>query len=163
MLTAISAWYRSCIASLIAWYLGALKTIGYPVVVLLMAIESSILPVPSELVIPPAAHWAHTGRIPLSLTGIIIAGTIGSWLGATVMYWAARIAGRPLLVRFGAYAGITLGKIEGAERWSAHYGWMGIFISRLLPVVRHLIGIPAGIVRINYTLFSVFTLAGSAI
>jgi len=78
MLTAISAWYRSCIASLIAWYLGALKTIGYPVVVLLMAIESSILPLPSEVVIPPAAHLAHTGQIPLSLWGIVLAGTIGS-------------------------------------------------------------------------------------
>lgn len=163
MLTAISAWYRSCIASLIAWYLGALKTIGYPVVVLLMAIESSILPVPSELVIPPAAHWAHTGRIPLSLTGIIIAGTIGSWLGATVMYWAARVAGRPLAIRYGRYLMISAAKIEGAERWAAHYGSLGIFISRLLPVVRHLIGIPAGIVRMNYRTFSIYTLLGSGI
>ena len=163
MLTAISAWYRSCIASLIAWYLGALKTIGYPVVVLLMAIESSIMPVPSELVIPPAAHWAHTGRIPLSLTGIIIAGTIGSWLGATVMYWAARVAGRPLAIRYGRYLMISAAKIEGAERWAAHYGSLGIFISRLLPVVRHLIGIPAGIVRMNYRTFSIYTLLGSGI
>jgi len=163
MLTAISAWYRSCIASLIAWYLGALKTIGYPVVVLLMAIESSIMPVPSELVIPPAAHWAHTGRIPLSLTGIIIAGTIGSWLGATVMYWAARVAGRPLAIRYGRYLMISAEKIEGAERWAAHYGSLGIFISRLLPVVRHLIGIPAGIVRMNYRTFSIYTVLGSAI
>ena len=79
------------------------------------------------------------------------------------MYWAARLAGRPLMVRYGIYVRITADKIAGAERWSAHYGWMGIFISRLLPVVRHLIGIPAGIVRMNYRLFSIFTVLGSAI
>ena len=149
--------------SVIDWYLGALETGGYPLIVLLMAMESSIVPLPSEVVIPPAAHLADTQQAHLSVLGIVIAGTIGSWLGATAMYWAARLAGRPLLVRFGAYVRITLDKIEGAERWSAHYGWMGIFISRLLPVVRHLIGIPAGVVRMNYKLFSIFTVLGSAI
>jgi len=163
MFKSVIAKYKALIASLIVWYLGALKTVGYPVVVLLMAIESSILPVPSELVIPPAAHWAHTGQIPLSLTGIIIAGTVGSWLGATAMYWAARAAGRPLIMRYGKYILISPAKVEGAERWAAHYGSMGIFISRLLPVVRHLIGIPAGIVRMNFKLYSLFTILGSAI
>ena len=163
MLKIVHAAYKSLIDPLIAWYLASLKTMGYPVVGLLMAIESSILPVPSELVIPPAAHWAHTGQIPLNVTGIIIAGALGSWLGATVMYWAARWAGRPLLIRYGKYIRITPERIEGAERWSEHYGQAGIFISRLLPVVRHLIGIPAGIVRLNYPLFSLFTLLGSGI
>src|SRR5271165_3069157 len=149
--------------SLIAWYLGTLKAGGYPLIALLMAIESSILPLPSELVIPPAAHLAQTGQIPLSLAGIVIAGTLGSWLGATLMYWAARLAGRPLFLRYGRLILVTPEKIEGAERWAAHYGSVGIFISRLLPVVRHLIGIPAGIVRMDYKLFSLFTLLGSAI
>ena len=150
-------------APLIAWYLGALKSGGYPLVVLLMAMESSVLPLPSEVVIPPAAHLAYTGQIPLTLWGIVLAGAIGSWLGATVMYWASRLAGRPLVMRYGKYVFIPPEKVEGAERWSAHYGGMGIFISRLLPVVRHLIGIPAGIVRMNYWIFSAFTLLGSAI
>src|SRR4051794_31815741 len=148
---------------LIDWYMGALERGGYPLIALLMAIESSIVPLPSELIIPPAAHLAHTHQIPLSLAGIIIAGTIGSWLGATAMYWAARLAGRPLVMRYGRYAMISAEKIEGAERWSKHYGSMGIFISRLLPVVRHLIGIPAGIVRMDYKAFSIYTLLGSAI
>ena len=113
--------------------------------------------------IPPAAHLAQTGQIPLSLAGIVIAGTLGSWLGATLMYWAARLAGRPLFLRYGRLILVTPDKIEGAERWAAHYGSVGIFISRLLPVVRHLIGIPAGIVRMDYKLFSLFTLLGSAI
>lgn len=148
---------------LIAWYLAALKTGGYPVIMLLMAMESSVLPLPSEVVIPPAAHLAYTGQIPLSLWGIVIAGAIGSWLGATIMYWASRLAGRPLVMRYGGYVFIPPAKVEKAERWSAHYGSMGIFISRLLPVVRHLIGIPAGIVRMDYLKFSLFTLLGSGI
>src|SRR5262245_19795052 len=94
---------KSLFKPIIDWYLGPLSAGGYPVIVLLMAIESSFLPLPSELVIPPAAHLAHTGKIPLSLTGVVIAGTIGSWLGATVMYWGARWAGRPLVLRYGRY------------------------------------------------------------
>jgi membrane protein DedA with SNARE-associated domain len=148
---------------LIEWYMGALASGGYPLIALLMAIESSIVPLPSEFVIPPAAHLAHTGQIPISLTGIVIAGTVGSWVGATVMYWASRLAGRPLVLRFGKYVFIKQEKVEGAERWAAHYGSMGIFISRLLPVVRHLIGIPAGIVRMDYVKFSIYTLLGSGV
>ncbi len=143
--------------------MAALAKGGYALIALLMAVESSILPLPSEVVIPPAAHLAHTGQITLSLWGIVLAGTIGSWLGATVMYWAARIAGRPLVLRYGRYVFIKPEKVEGTERWAAHYGGMGIFISRLLPVVRHLIGIPAGIVRMDYKKFSLYTLLGSAI
>ncbi len=154
---------KKIFAPIIAWYLATLKSGGYALIVLLMAIESSVLPLPSELVIPPAAHLAYTGQIPLNLTGIVIAGTLGSWLGATIMYWAARWAGRPLIMRYGHYVLIKPEKVEGAERWAQHYGSMGIFISRLLPVVRHLIGIPAGIVRMNYKLFSLFTLLGSGL
>ena len=145
------------------WYLAKLATGGYPLIALLMAIESSIVPLPSELIIPPAAHLAYTNQAGLGLVGIVIAGTCGSWIGATVMYWASRIAGRPLLLAYGRYALISPQKIEGAERWASHYGSMGIFISRLLPVVRHLIGIPAGIVRMNYRAFSIYTLLGSAV
>jgi len=154
---------KAIIASLYKWYAVALKTGGYWVVALMMAIESSVFPLPSELVIPPAAYLAHRGDIPLSLTGIIIAGALGSWLGATAMYWASRWAGRPLVLRYGRYVMISPSKVEGAERWAAHYGSMGIFISRVLPVVRHLIGIPAGIVRMNYRVFSLYTLLGSAL
>src|SRR5208283_402927 len=154
---------KQVFAPLIAWYSATLKTGGYSLIALLMAMESSVLPLPSEVVIPPAAHLAQTGQIPLSLAGIVIAGTLGSWLGATMMYWAARLAGRPLFLRYGRLILVTPDKIEGAERWAAHYGSMGIFISRLLPVVRHLIGIPAGIVRMNYKAFSFYTVLGSGI
>jgi membrane protein DedA with SNARE-associated domain len=157
---------------LLDWYLRSLETGGYWLVALLMAIESSIVPLPSEVVIPPAAHLAWSGDgfrfLGFHFTGwpaqigLVIAGAVGSWVGATAMYWASRFAGRPLVLRYGKYFFISPEKIEGAERWAAHYGAFGIFASRLLPVVRHLIGIPAGIVRMDYKIFSLYTLAGSA-
>ena len=151
------------ITDLGAWYTHLLQTWGAPAIGLMMAIESTIIPIPSEVVIPPAAHLAYTGQIPLSLWSIVVAGALGSWLGATLMYWASRLAGRPLVMRYGKFILVPSEKVEKAERWSAHYGAMGIFISRLLPVVRHLIGIPAGIVRMDYLKFSLFTLLGSGI
>ena len=97
----------------------------------------------------------------LSLVGIVLAGAAGSWVGASLMYWGARWLGRPLVLRFGPYVGLAAAKIELAERWSAHYGWPGVFFSRLLPVIRHLIGIPAGILRMDFRWYSAVTLAGS--
>lgn len=150
------------IKSFIDWYLGALDQGGYGLVALLMAIESSVVPLPSELVIPPAAHLAvTTGR--MSLPGLVVAGAFGSWVGASAMYGLARLLGRPLIVRFGRYLLVTPEKLEAAERWSAHYGPFGVFAARLLPVIRHLIGLPAGIVRLPYARYSLVTLAGSAI
>lgn len=147
---------------LIDWYLAALDTHGYALVALLMALESTIVPIPSELVIPPAAHLAATtGK--MSLTGVVVAGTLGAWLGASLMYWAARWLGRPLVLKYGRWFTITPDKVARAEAWSARFGPFGVFASRLLPVIRHLIGIPAGIVRLNFFWYSVATLAGSAI
>lgn len=143
------------------WYLSVLGEGGYWLVAGLMALESTIVPIPSEIIIPPAAYLAHTQGV-LNPYGIVLAGTIGSWLGATLMYWAARLLGRPVLMRFGPYVGIAAVKIEAAERWAAHYGMPGVFFSRLLPVIRHLIGIPAGIVRMDFRWYSLATLVGSA-
>jgi membrane protein DedA with SNARE-associated domain len=158
---------------LLDWYLRSLETGGYALVALLMAIESSIVPLPSEVVIPPAAHlaWSNGGMSFFGIylagwsaqIGLVIAGAIGSWAGAAVMYWASRWAGRPLVMRYGKYFFISADKIAGAERWAAHYGAFGIFAARLLPVVRHLIGIPAGIVRMNFWRYSLYTLIGSAL
>jgi membrane protein DedA with SNARE-associated domain len=148
--------------SFIEWYLGALDAGGYWLIAGLMALESSVVPLPSEVVIPPAAHVAvTTGH--MSLVGIVIAGTVGSWVGASVMYFAARLLGRPLLLRFGRYVGLTPQAVARAEAWSVRFGPYGVFASRLLPVIRHLIGIPAGIVELNFGWFSAATLLGAAI
>lgn len=147
---------------LIAWYQHSLDKGGYWLVALLMAIESSVVPLPSELVIPFAAHLAYT-QGKMSVAGVVIAGALGSLAGATLMYWASRLAGRPLVMRYGRFAFISAEKVAAAERWAARYGSFGIFFSRLLPVVRHLIGIPAGIVKMDFRLYSLYTLAGSTL
>jgi len=134
---------------------------GYAGIVLLMALESSIFPIPSEVVIPPAAFWARQGRF--SLAGVIIAGTLGSWIGATVTYWVARTLGRALVARYGKYLFISEHKLERAERWLARYEAGGVFFARLVPVVRHLIGIPAGLVRMPFRTFSVMTILGAGL
>ena len=147
---------------LIHWYQNTLDAGGYPLIAALMAIESTIIPIPSELIIPFAAQRAHaTGS--LSLAGIVLAGAFGSWIGATIMYWAARVAGRPLVLRYGAYFLVPEAKLHAAERWAAHYGSFGVFVARMLPVVPHLIGIPMGIVNMDFPKYSIFTLVGSCI
>ena len=92
---------------------------------------------------------------------MVLAGTLGSWVGATLMYFGAAALGRPLMLRVGPYVGLGVRKIEMAEAWSAHYGWAGVFVARLLPIIRHLIGIPAGILRLGYRWYALATLAGS--
>ena len=147
----------------LAWYQHALETGGYFVVGLLMTAESSVLPLPSESIIPLAASWSHAGKISISIPGIVLAGALGSWLGATFVYWLSRLAGRPLLMRYGRYILITPEKIQKSENWMSHYGAAGVFIARLLPGARQLVGIPAGIARMNYLTFSAFTLLGAGI
>src|SRR2546421_11425614 len=134
---------------------------GYVGIIVLMAMESSIFPVPSEIVIPPAAFLAAQGK--LSFTGVVLAGTIGSYLGSAITYWISRLVGRPLIVKYGRFVLIPPKKLERAEHWLARYEAGGVFFARLLPVVRHLISIPAGIVRMNFMTFSFVTIIGSAI
>jgi membrane protein DedA with SNARE-associated domain len=126
-----------------------------------MAMESSIFPIPSEVVIPPAAYWATQGRF--TLFGVILAGTLGSWIGATATYWVARSLGRALVARYGRYVFIPEEKLLRAERWLARYEAGGVFFARLVPVVRHLIGIPAGLVRMPFRTFSLMTVLGAAL
>ena len=142
------------------WF-GWVQEWGYPGIILLMAMESSIFPVPSEIVIPPAAFLATQGRF--NVWGVIAAGTFGSWLGASVTYWVSRWLGRIAIVKWGRLFMISEAKLIRAEHWLRRYEAGGIFFARLLPVIRHLISIPAGIVRMNFTTFSVMTFVGSAL
>ena len=147
-------------AWIVVWF-ELVRDWGYPGIILLMAMESSIFPVPSEIVIPPAAYWVTQGRF--SFWGVVLAGTVGSYLGAAATYWAARSLGRPLVIRYGKYLLVPEEKLLRAERWLYRYEAGGIFFARLLPVVRHVIGIPAGIVRMNFKVYSLMTVIGSAV
>jgi membrane protein DedA with SNARE-associated domain len=134
---------------------------GYVGIIILMAMGSTPLPVPAEVVLPPAAFLAAQGK--LNPAGVILAGTFGAYLGAAFMYWISRWIGRPLILRFGRFILLTPSKLEHAEHWLNRYEAGGVFFARLLPVVRHLISIPAGIVRMNFPVFSLVTILGSAI
>jgi membrane protein DedA with SNARE-associated domain len=142
------------------WYLSTLSQGGYWLIAGLMALESTIVPIPSEVIVPPAAYLAHT-QGQFSFAGVVLAATVGSWVGASIMYWAARFLGRPVIVRFGRYVGVGQAKLELAERWCTHYGPPGVLLSRLLPVIRHLIGIPTGILCMDFGRYALATLVGS--
>src|SRR5881392_4049830 len=137
---------------------------GYAAVFWLMALDSTIIPIPSEVVIPPAAIVAATQQgTGMSLVGVVIAGTLGSWFGSAIMYWVARWLGRPAILRWGKYFFVPPDKLARAEVFLRRYEAGGIFFARLLPVIRHLISIPAGIIRMNFTTFRLMTIVGSAL
>ena len=143
-------------------WLSWVENWGYLGVIILMAMESSIFPVPSEVVIPPAAILAASGG-KMSLLGVIIAGTFGSWLGSAITYWVSLLVGRPIVEKWGKYVFVPPDKLARAERFMHRYESGGIFFARLLPVIRHLISIPAGIIRMNFAKFSALTIVGAAV
>ena len=147
--------------ALIALWFGWVRDWGYLGVIILMALESTVIPVPSEVVIPPAAYWVTQGH--MTLTGVILAGTLGSFLGSAISYWVARLLGRFAVTKYGKRFLVTEEKLARAERFLQRYELGGVFFARLLPVVRHLISIPAGILRMGFMRFSVLTVCGSAL
>ena len=108
---------------------------------------------------PPAAYWAAQGVF--SFWGIVAAATFGSWFGSAVSYLVARRLGRPLILRYGRYVFLPEKKWALAEEWINRYSVVGIFFARLLPVVRHLVSLPAGAARMRFLPFTISTLAGS--
>jgi membrane protein DedA with SNARE-associated domain len=134
---------------------------GYLGIFVMMALESTAVPIPAEVVIPPAAYWAAQGKFHIA--GVILAATAGSWLGSAISYWVAYKLGRPLVTRYGRYLLISPAKIEAADRWFDSYGAGGIFVARLLPVIRHVISVPAGLFHMNFKKFSLMTILGAGI
>lgn len=134
---------------------------GYAGVFLMMAAESTIIPIPSEVIMPPAAYWAAQGQF--NMWGIILAGGTGSTFGSSLCYWFTYFVGRAFVARWGKYFLLPPARLELAERWLAQYAMGGVFFARLLPVVRHLIGFPAGLIRIPFLPFAGITFAGSTL
>lgn len=147
--------------SLVQWLLDTIGSMGYPGIFLLMAMESSVIPVPSELVMPPAGYLAFQGKMSMPLA--ILCGTVGSLAGAYANYFVSHYLGRPLILKYGRYVLITPHKFEHIEQFFLKHGEISTFIGRLLPVVRHLISIPAGLAGMNHLRFSLYTLAGAGI
>jgi len=147
--------------ALIDWLLTTIGALGYPGIFLLMAMESSVIPVPSELVMPPAGYLAAQGRMNIWLA--IFMGTAGSLVGAYANYYTAHYLGRPLLLKYGKYVWITEEKFAKVEQYFKDHGEISTFIGRLLPVIRHLISLPAGLAGMNHVKFTIYTLAGAGI
>lgn len=132
---------------------------GYWGVFILMALESTIVPVPSEIVMPPAAYWAAQGN--MNFWGVVAAGTLGSYFGSAISYFFFRWVGSAFVEKYGRLFMITPEKMLLAHNWAESFGAFGIFLARLMPVVRHLISIPAGFLRMSFIPFSVATLTGA--
>lgn len=132
---------------------------GYLGIFVMMAVESTVFPLPSEIVVPPAAYWASQGAF--SFGGVVLSATLGSWAGSALSYLVARRLGRPLLVKYGRFVFVPEKKLVLAEEWILRYSVAGIFFARLLPVVRHLVSLPAGIARMRFLPFTISTLLGS--
>lgn len=141
--------------------LNTMNAMGYPGIFALMAMESSVIPVPSELVMPPAGYLAHQGQMNIWIA--ILMGTVGSLAGAYANYFTARWLGRPLVLKYGKYVWITEEKFTKVESFFLKHGEISTFIGRLLPVIRHLISIPAGIAGMNHLRFSLYTLVGAGL
>jgi membrane protein DedA with SNARE-associated domain len=142
-------------------------TFGYGGVVLAMTIESAAIPLPSEIVLPFAGWmvWRGLGE-PLtgaawSYWGAVAAGLAGNTLGSLLSYWIGRAGGRPLLERYGRYVLISHHDLEVADRWFARWGEATVLFSRMLPVVRTFISVPAGVARMPVWRFTVFSVIGA--
>lgn len=151
----------SMLESFIQWLLDRFRDIGYPGIVVLMAIESSILPLPSELVMPPAGYLAAKGELSLPL--VILCGVLGSVLGALANYGVALWLGRAFVHRLGRYVLVSERSLERSERFFAAHGEISTFVARMLPVIRHLISLPAGLARMPIPRFVAFTALGAGI
>ena len=133
---------------------------SYPGIFLLMILESMVFPVPSEAVMPFAGFLIADGK--LSFTGVVVASTLGSIVGSLISYAMGYYGGKPFINRFGKYLLLDTHDLEITERFFAKRGSLTIFIGRFVPVIRHLISIPAGIGKMNLIKFSIYTIVGAA-
>jgi len=147
--------------SVIQWIVETVSALGYPGIVVLMFIESSFIPLPSELVMPPAGYLVAQGRMDPILA--VLAGTVGSIGGALFNYWFAVTVGEPFLRRYGKYVLVREHHLDRTEAYFARHGEISTFVGRLLPVLRHLISIPAGMARMPLGRFVAFTALGASI
>jgi membrane protein DedA with SNARE-associated domain len=141
--------------------IGAISALGYGGIVLMMAIESACIPLPSEVIMPFSGSLVASGRF--TLNNVAIAGAIGCLFGSYLAYFAGAYGGRRFLEHYGRWLLIAPHELEVADRFFAKWGSPAVFFSRLLPVVRTFIAFPAGVARMRLLPFTVYTLIGSYI
>jgi len=144
---------------IIDWVTRTILFFGYPGIIFLMMLESMIFPLPSEAVLPFAGFLISQGK--MNLWFVAIAATIGSAIGSWIGYEMGRYGGKPFLRRYGKYFLLNEEHLTWTEQWFKKYGDKTIFFSRLIPVVRHFISIPAGATRMNKSKFFFYTISGA--
>ncbi len=149
------------LAVVATWIMGVISSMGYGGIVLLMAIESACIPLPSEIIMPFAGFLVSKGQ--MTLWGIALAGAIGCVVGSIPAYYLGMFGGRPMAEKYGKYVLISHKDLDMADRWFATHGEIIIFIARLLPAVRTFIAFPAGVARMNMSKFIIYTFIGSFI
>lgn len=147
------------IGILSSFIVATISTLGYSGIVLLMAIESACIPLPSEIIMPFSGYLVSRGE--MNLWGVGVAGAVGCVVGSLVAYWVGMYGGRPMIEKYGKYILLSRHDLDLADRWFAKYGEAIVFVSRLLPAIRTFIAFPAGVARMNLTRFVIYTFAGS--
>jgi membrane protein DedA with SNARE-associated domain len=147
------------IAILAHFIIETISASGYLGIVILMGIESACIPLPSEIIMPFSGYLVFRGDFELIRVGL--AGAFGCLVGSVPAYYLGLYGGRPLVERYGKYVLISHRDLDLADRWFEHYGDWAIFFSRLLPVVRTFISFPAGVARMNFHRFVIYTFLGS--
>ena len=138
---------------------ATISMLGYGGIVLLMAIESACIPLPSEIIMPFSGYLVSKGEMNLWAVGV--AGAVGCVLGSMVAYWAGMYGGRPFIEKYGRYVLVSRHDLDMADRWFEKRGEIIVFVSRLLPAIRTFIAFPAGVARMNIKRFIIYTFAGS--
>ncbi len=147
------------VQTLSAFIIAAIEQLGYAGVFVAMAVESACIPLPSEIIMPFAGYVAWRGT--LTLFGVAIAGTLGCLAGSLVAYYVGAFGGRPLLDQYGKYILIRKGELDRADKWFEKHGDIAVLISRVLPIIRTFISLPAGIARMDIRKFVVYSTLGS--
>jgi membrane protein DedA with SNARE-associated domain len=140
--------------------IDVISAIGYLGVFFLMVMESMVIPIPSELVLPFAGFLISRGDF--NLATVMFAASLGSIIGSLISYYMGRYGGNAFVIKYGKYVLLDVEDLKRAERWFERRGEYTIFISRFIPVVRHLISIPAGIGKMDLKRFSIYTIAGAS-
>lgn len=150
---------ESILTAVGSWIVGVIQAGHYPGIVLLMAIESACIPLPSEVIMPFSGYLVFQGK--MNLHAAALSGALGCAVGSTLAYWVGVWGGRPFVERYGKYVLVRRRDLDRAEAWFQRWGSAAIFFSRLLPVIRTFISLPAGIARMPFGRFLVLSFLGS--
>jgi len=150
---------EAIITVLSRFVINTISTFGYTGILITMAIESACIPLPSEIIMPFSGYLVTTGQF--TMLGVTLAGAIGNVLGSIVAYYGGVWGGRPFVERYGRYVLVSHKDLDMADRWFARYGEAAVFFGRMLPVVRTFISLPAGVARMNFPRFVIFTFLGA--